>query len=794
MGSVTIPVAAPRVEFGLLGALEVRVEGRLATIGSRQQRLVLLELLLRPGEAVGSDKIIDDLWGERPPRTAAKALQVHVSQLRRVLEEPGTAGSHAQVLVTEPPGYALHLNSDAVDVHRFERLLDEGRAALAAGAADVAADKLRAGLALWRGPPLGDLAFEPFAQPAVARLEELRLDALETRIDADLAMGATGLAAELEALVREHPLRERLRGQLMLALYRAGRQPDALDAFREARRTLVEALGIEPGPALRRLQAAVLAQDDAPEPPAKPVPARAPPLADDFVGRDRELAQLDAGLDRALAGTGSLVVIAGEPGVGKTRLVERVAAAATARGALVVGSRCWEAGGAPAYWPWVEALRPFADAEGIEAVRRYAGPGASEIARILPEIAHATDAMPPASAPDAEGGRFRLFEAIGRFFAGATRARPLVLVIDDLQAADTPSLLLLRFLAPRLAAIPVLAVVTYRDTEVVPGGDLASALADVGRSPSTRRLALGGFGEDDVGRFIETIAGRAPAGLARLLLTETEGNPLFTGELVRLLVSEGGLDAAAGATAWDFGVPDELRDVIGRRLDGLSDVTREALRDASVLGRELRIDALELVSALSRDELADAIDDAAARRVAAPVPGDPRHLRFSHALIRDVAYDRLRAADRRRLHTAAGEALEVVYASSVDSHSAELAHHFCLAAAAGGDADRAVRYALRAGERAARLVAFEEAARLFELALRTLGPSADAELRCDVLLALGEVIARGGDSDAAKQRFLEAADLARRAASPERLARAAIGYGGRFLWARGTTDEHLVPL
>src|SRR3954452_8141922 len=778
MGSVTSPVAAPRVEFGLLGALEVRVGGRQATIGSRQQRLVLLELLLRPGEAVASDKIVDDLWGERPPRTAAKALQVHISQLRRVLEAPGTAGAQAQVLVTQPPGYALHLDGDAVDVHRFERLLDEGRAALAAGAADVAAAKLRAGLALWRGAPLGDLAFESFAQPLVARLEELRLDALETRIDADLATGATGLVGELEALVREHPLRERLRGQLMLALYRAGRQPDALEAYRDARRTLVDELGIEPGPALRRLHAAILAQDGALEAPAPSVPARAHPLADDFVGRDRELAQLAAGLGRALAGTGSLVVIGGEPGVGKTRLVERVTSAATARGALVVGSRCWEAGGAPAYWPWVEALRAFADAEGIDAVRRHAGPGASDIARILPELAEVTGDLPPAPAPDAEGVRFRLFEAVGRFFASAARARPLVLAIDDLQAADTPSLLLLRFLAPRLAAMPVLAVVTYRDTEVVPGGDLASALADVGRSPSTRRLALGGSGEDDVGRFIETIAGREPAGLARLPLTETEGNPLFTGELVRLLVAEGGLDAAAGATAWDFGVPDELRDVIGRRLDGLSEVTREVLGVASVLGRELRIDALELVSGASRDALADAIDEAAGRRVAAPVPGDPRHLRFSHALIRDVAYDRLRAAERRRLHTAAGEALEVVYSPDVDSHSAELAHHFCLAAAAGGDVGRAVRHALRAGDRAVRLVAFEEAIRLFELALRTLGPSADVAMRCDVLLALGEAIARSGDSDAAKQRFLEAADLARRADMPERLARAAIGYGG----------------
>ncbi|MBD0348469.1 MAG: AAA family ATPase [Thermoleophilia bacterium] len=239
----------------------MRRSGQELPIGAAKQRALLAVLLLHAGEVVSTDRLIDALWGERPPNTAAKALQVYVSQLRKAL---GDEASGQPALATRAPGYSLEIPPDALDIMRFELLCEEGRGAGAQGRPEVATARLREALALWRGPALADLAFEPFAQPHILRLEEQRLAALEDRIDADLALGRHGaLIGELESLVAEHPVREGLRGRLMLALYRAGRQADALAAFQAARHALVENLGIEPGRELRELHQAILRQDSA---------------------------------------------------------------------------------------------------------------------------------------------------------------------------------------------------------------------------------------------------------------------------------------------------------------------------------------------------------------------------------------------------------------------------------------------------------------------------------------------------------------------------------------------------
>lgn len=252
------------MDYRILGPLEAWAGDRRLPLGGPRQRALLAILLLRANEAVSTDRLIDELWGDRPPETAANTLQVYVSQLRKALEA-------REAIETRAPGYAARVRPGELDLQRFEELADRGRQALAGGRAGEAADALRAALELWRGPALADLAFEPFAGAVVLRLEELRLAVLEERIEADLALGRqTELVPELEAIVAEHPLRERARGQLMLALYRAGRQADALDAFQETRRTLVEQLGIEPGPALRRLERAILTHDASLEPPAAP--------------------------------------------------------------------------------------------------------------------------------------------------------------------------------------------------------------------------------------------------------------------------------------------------------------------------------------------------------------------------------------------------------------------------------------------------------------------------------------------------------------------------------------------
>ena len=242
------------MEFRILGPLDVRHDGSEVALGGPKPRALLAVLLLRPNEVVPTDRLIDELWGDDSPEDAAAALRVNVSRLRKVLPQ--------DVLTTRPPGYAVRVEPDELDLHRFERLVDEGKGLLARGLAADAAGRLRDALELWRGPALADFVYESFAQAAIARLEEIRLAALELRIDADLALGRhDALVGELEALVAQNPLRERLRMNLMTALYRSGRQAEALDTYRTARTTFVEELGIDPSPALQELERAILRQD-----------------------------------------------------------------------------------------------------------------------------------------------------------------------------------------------------------------------------------------------------------------------------------------------------------------------------------------------------------------------------------------------------------------------------------------------------------------------------------------------------------------------------------------------------
>jgi DNA-binding SARP family transcriptional activator len=261
------------VEFGILGPLEVRDGGRVVPIVGTRQRTLLAILLLEANRVVSSDRLLDALWGAEQPRSGATALRVRVSELRKTLDGERRAGS-ARLLVTEPGGYALRIPLDSLDLHRFERLAAEGERALEHGDSALASLRLREALALWRGPALEGLGDWSFAQLEVARLEELRLAALELRIEADLALGGHAeLIGELDALVQRYPLREHLRALLMRVLYRSGRQAEALALYAATRRALVEELGIEPGPALQQLHHAVLAQDPALD-PASPTTTR----------------------------------------------------------------------------------------------------------------------------------------------------------------------------------------------------------------------------------------------------------------------------------------------------------------------------------------------------------------------------------------------------------------------------------------------------------------------------------------------------------------------------------------
>jgi tetratricopeptide (TPR) repeat protein len=562
-------------------------------------------------------------------------------------------------------------------------------------------------------------------------------------------------------------------------------------------RRLVDELGIEPGERLRELERAILAQDPglhlvlAEEPTAAKAAVEPPRSA--FVGREPELAELVGGLDEASAGRGRLFLLVGEPGIGKSRLAEELIAQARARGARVLIGRCWEAGGAPAYWPWVQSLRPYVRDTDVESLRSHLREGAVDVARLLPELRDLLADLPSAAPLESEGARFRLFDSVTAFLKSVAAARPLVLVLDDLHAADEPSLLLLQFVARELGDSRLLVVGAYRDVDPTLAEPLATTLPELAREPVTRTLALAGLGKADVARFIELAApGASAADLGAAVHAETEGNPLFVGEIVRLLAAERRLDEPATAP---LAIPQSVREVIGRRLRHLSDDCNRLLTLASVLGREFDLDALAGVSGLERGAILELLDEGMEARVVSEVPGAIGRMRFADALIRDAAYHRLTRSRRVQLHRQVGEALEVLYASDLDSHLAEVAHHF-FESAAGGNGHRAVDYARRAGARAVALLAYEEAARLYRMALAALDSeeSVDSGVRCQLLLALGEAQARSGEMAPAKKTFAHAADAAKELGLAELLARAAIGYGGRFVWVRSGRDDRLVPL
>src|ERR687898_658997 len=485
------------MDFRILGPLEVLHEGReVALVGSKQRALLTL-LLVHANETLSTDRLVDELWGERPPANAAKTVQMQISRLRKALAA-GSGNSSPGPVVTRERGYELTLDPDRLDSERFERLVVEGRSELAGGNPERALSVLEEALSLWRGAPLAELAYEPFAQREIRRLEEARVAAWEHLIEA-------------------------------------------------------------------------------------------------------------------------------KPGIGKSRLAEELLARARDHGARVLVGRCWEAGGAPVYWPWVQALRSYIRENDQDALRSQLGGGAAELATILPELRELLPDVRDWQGADSEGIRFQLFESLASFLRRAASCEPLAILLDDLHAADAPSLLLLRFMAEELADAPILIVGCYRDTEV--GTDLAEALAEMSRRSTVHRLGLDGLGRAETCRLLELTMGRSPGGeLAERVHAETQGNPLFAAEIGRLLASEKSPERSPGGLP----IPQGVREAIGLRLRHQSESCRDVLTLASVIGREFSAETLRRSSGLQEDELFEALEEAAAVRLVTHVPGASGRMRFSH--------------------------------------------------------------------------------------------------------------------------------------------------------------------
>ncbi|HEX6026165.1 MAG TPA: BTAD domain-containing putative transcriptional regulator, partial [Solirubrobacter sp.] len=631
-------LADHRTEYRLLGPLEVVHRGTALDLGAQRRRALLARLLLDANRTVSVDALVEALWGEHVPASAVKMVHVYVSQLRKVL--PGGA------LETRPPGYRLDVAPEAVDLLRFERLHKQGRDALAVGDVITAAERLAAACALWRGSALAEFS-EPFAGPAAAHLEERRLAAVEDRIDADLALGGhRAVVAELQELVASHPLRERPRRQLMLALYRDGRHAEALASFRELRVALRDELGIDPSAEVSELQYRILNQDQSLQlaPPARPDPGPSPTSVPDagFVGREAELARLEQALDAAAAGRGTTALISGPAGIGKTRLAAELAERARSRGATVLTGRCIDLVGASLpYLPLVDAFRPLRGTHVLD--------GLQELSRVLPG----------SRVPTASLSQLHLFEEVR---TALERVAPVVLVIEDVHWADRSTLDLLAYLAHTVREARVLVVATWRQDAVRRNEPLRTLTSELRRRRLAFTLNLGPLTHLQLATLIERMSDEPlPPQLVESVCTRAEGNPFFAEELL------------AAALRDEPELPELIEDALLADFERLNAPTKAVVRCAAAARRAVSPAVLSAAVPLPHAEVVEALREAVDHEVLIPDRASGSY-RFRHALIAEAAYATLLPGEGEGVHERLAQAL-----AADGAHAGELAEHWIAA-------------------------------------------------------------------------------------------------------------------
>ncbi|OXM59296.1 AAA family ATPase [Amycolatopsis vastitatis] len=702
-----------QIRLQILGRVRLWRDGAELAVGPRQQAVLLAVLLARVGQPVSRAELIDLLWGQEAPASALNVIHKYVGSLRRLLEPGLTLREAGSYLQRRGDGYVFGCGTGELDLVTFRRLVEAGRTAAAGGEREVALDRFVEALALWRGAAADGLD----QAPVFVALDREFYDACLVASDLAVRRGRPErVLAALRLAASMAPLDEAVHAALIIGLAAGGHRAEALAVFRTIRARLAEELGIDPGAALRTAQRRALTQT---------LPTAA---ADDggrsaragLVGRTGELAVLRESLTAALAGGTGIVVIEGEPGVGKTRLLREAAAESERRGALVVWGSCLEGAGTPSMWPWLEAVRAIL--ESLPAATRKPWLD-GELGRLIASRDGGNGVRP---LPES-GTQFRLFEQVVALVREVADQRPVQIVIDDLHWADTASLQLLGHLVARLPHRTVI-VVVLRDRAPAPTAALSRTLGAVSRVPGHRRIRLRTFTVDEVAELLHRESGRDPGGAAAEIHARTSGNAYLVLELSRRL---DGVSSSAGA------VPATVRDVVRTRTADLAETALDLLRLAALIGRQFGLRLLVAALELDVQACLDLLEPLGSLGLVEPVLDDPYTFRFSHDLVREAVVAGLPVARTAALHLRIADAIE--RGGGADEWVAEQLAYHLWASGPLADPVRTATALVRAGRHAVTKFAFEAAERHLQGAARVAREAGQAELELSAVSLLATV-------------------------------------------------------
>ncbi|MFD4511438.1 ATP-binding protein [Streptomyces sp. NPDC058457] len=708
----------------VLGPLRVWRDGVELDAGPPQQAYLLAVLLARAGEPVSISELVDLIWAEDVPASAVNILQKYAGALRRLLEPALPAREPGSYLLRRGSAYLFVAAPGTLDVVRFRELVDAAEGGVAEQRLAAALDGYLEAVGLWHGSAGDGVAYGSTGMAIFAGLDDEFRHACVAAAELATRLGRPERVLQsLHMAARMAPLDERVQASLIAALAAAGQPAEALSVFRTVRARLAEELGVDPGPALVAAHLRVLERAPAEEMPHErpAAPTTGASTADGLVGRAEELAVVRHAVESALAGSTGLVLVEGEPGVGKTRLLEEAGAEANRRGALVARGHCLPGDGAPSMWPWAQVIGALLDDVPAAAREDWQ---AGELGRL---VTSRGSGRTMSALPDS-GVRFRFFEQAVALVRQVSARRPVMLVVDDLQWADAASLDLLGHLMARLPGGTAV-IGALRDRAPAPSSELGRLLAAASRLPGHRRIPLGPLGPAEVAELVRRETGQDPGPDAtRLIHTRTAGNPFFVRELSRFLADG---DVLTEATAALTAVPATVRDVVRDRMTGLGADACSLLQIAALIGRTVDLALLARTAGLDHQTCLDRLEACEGLGLLEPSPGDPYSFGFPHDLVRESVVETISPPRAARLHLLVADGLEH-RAADTELVAERLAHHLWSAGPLA-DPARTATALVRAGRCAAAKLALEAAARQLHSAARVARTAGLAELELAAL-------------------------------------------------------------